>query len=141
MMDRRLYQRQEQRHPLWHRTQKDGQICFRPNLDHPVFSSFADQLPDDLYEGFQACLRLLGSGLPIESLHAELVGNAEAVTADNVEENDLKRLVDSLAVTFIENGVGLDALTDTMQSNPFLRSNWGVVTRLLEDFLRKKVYE
>jgi hypothetical protein len=128
----------EQRHPLWHRTQKDGQVYFSPNLDHPVFSSFAEKLPEDLYDGFQTCLRLLGSGLPIEALHAELVGNAEAVTADSLEEVDLKCLVDSLAASLLENGVGIDALPDTMQSNPFLRANWAAATRLLEDFLRKK---
>lgn len=126
----------ETRFPIWNRVQKDGQVVFRPNLAHPVFRSYAEQLPDDLREGFERCLRIVGSGLPIETLHAELVGNAEAVTADETSAADLEELVCSLAVTLMENGVPSEALSNTLQSNPFLRARWKVAEPILEDFLR-----
>lgn len=129
----------ETRFPIWNRVQKDGQIVFRPDLEHPVFRAYSEQLPEGLREGFDRCLRIVGSGLPIETLHAELVGNAESVAADGINENDLVELVNSLAATFMENGVSADALPETMQSNPFLRSNWDAVTPILEDFLRTRV--
>ena len=128
----------ETRFPIWNRVQKDGQIVFRPNLEHPVFSSYAEQLPEDLREGFKRCLRIVGAGLPVETLHAELVGNAEAVTADDTSENDLKNLVCSLAKTLMENGVSPDALADTLQSNPFLRIRWEAAAPILDDFLRTR---
>jgi hypothetical protein len=128
----------ETRFPIWNRVQKDGQIVFRPNLQHPVFRTYAEQLPEDLREGFDRCLRIVGSGLPIETLHAELVGNAEAVTADETSPNDLEELIYSLSVTLMENGVPSDALSDTLQSNPFLRVRWEAAAPILDEFLRTR---
>ena len=124
------------RYPIWDRMQKDGQIFFRPNLNHPVFQSFGEQLPEDLREGFERCLRIVGSGLPIETLHAELVGNAESVTADETLANDLEQLVQSLASTLLNNGVSPDDLADTLQNNPFLRVRWDATAPLIKNFLR-----
>ena len=129
----------ETRYPIWSRVQKDGQIIFRPNLEHPVFRSYVERLPEDLREDFDRCLRIVGSGLPIETLHAELVGNAEAVTVDETSATDLEKLVHSLAVTLVNNGVSHEALSDTLQSNPFLRARWEATAPILEDFLRTRI--
>jgi hypothetical protein len=129
----------ETRFPIWNRVQKDGQIVFRPNLEHPVFRTYSDLLPEELREGFERCMRIVGSGLPIETLHAELVGNAEAVTADETSANDLEELVHSLAVTLMDNGVPSEALSNTMLSNPFLRARWEATEPILEDFLRTRI--
>lgn len=125
----------ETKFPIWNRVQKDGHIIFRPNLDHPVFQAYRKQLPEEFVEGFEQCLRLVGSGLPIETLHAELVGNAEAVAADAADDADLDQMVRTMADTLIANGVSVLALTDTMQSHPFLRANWGAVAQLLEKYI------
>ena len=124
----------ETRFPFWNRVQKDKQIVFRPNHAHPVFRAFSEKLPDHLREDFDRCLRLIGSGLPIQTLHAELVGNAEFVVPDAVEENDLRELVFSLAATLTENGVATDSLSDTMRGHPLLRANWDSVSQLIEEF-------
>ena len=140
---RRTYRRRgqklvdETRFPIWNRVQKDDQIVFRPNLGHPVFRAYAEQLPDNLREGFERCLRIVGSGLPIETLHAELVGNAESVVADTAEEADIKELVCSLAITLMKTGVSSDALPERICDYPLLRSkNRDVVTRILTEFLK-----
>jgi hypothetical protein len=125
----------ETRFPIWNRVHKDGQIVFRPNLDHPVFRTYAEQLPEELREGFERCLRIVGSGLPIETLHAELVGNAEAVTADETSAADLEELIYSLAVNLLENGMSTDTLIDTMRNYAFLRSQWESVEPILQKFL------
>ena len=125
----------ETRFPIWNRVHKDGQIVFRPNLEHPVFRTYAEQLPEELREGFERCLRIVGSGLPIETLHAELVGNAEAVTADETSATDLEELIYSLAVNLLENGMSTDALIDTMRNYAFLRSQWESVEPIVRKFL------
>ena len=79
--------------PIWNRVRKDGQTVFRPNIEHPVFLTYTEHLPEDLRDGFERCLRLLGAGLPIETLHAELIGNAESVTSDETLATDLEELV------------------------------------------------
>jgi histidine kinase/DNA gyrase B/HSP90-like ATPase len=128
----------ETRHPIWNRVQRDGQISFRPNLEHPVFEGYENQLPEDLREGFKRCLRLIGSGLPIETLHAELVGNAEMVVADDTAEEDLQQIVRATADALITNGLEADALVDTLQGHPFLRAHWYVVKPIIEDYLREE---
>lgn len=128
----------ETRFPMWNRVQKDGQVSFRPNPEHPVFQAYTDQLPQELREGFNRCLRLLGSGLPIATLHAELVGNAETVVAEETDNADLKHMVYALVDTLTENGVPSAALSDTLQSYPYLRSNWYAVTEILESYSKEE---
>lgn len=125
------------RHPLWNRTFVAGEVSFRPNLEHPVIETYAEQLPDQLKAGFYRCIRLVGSTLPIDSLHAELVGNEDAVVSDNVEEADLEEYVRSVASALMENGENQQALFHMMQNYPFLRANWETVSRILDDMLRK----
>ncbi|WP_100638948.1 ATP-binding protein [Marinobacter salexigens] len=127
----------ETKHPIWTRVQQDGEISFRPNLDHPVFKAYSDKLPEGLRDGFKRCLRLVGSGLPVETLHAELVGNAEMVVADEAGEEDLRQMVYATADALIRNGVEADSLSDTLQSHPFLRSNWYVAKQIIEEYLRE----
>lgn len=145
---RRTYRRRGQklvddiRFPIWNRVKKDGQIIFRPNLEHPVFRAYAERLPEDLREGFERCLRIVGSGLPIDTLHAELVGNAESVAADAAEETDIEELIHSLADALTKNGVAADALPEIIWSYPLLRSkNRDTVTRILATFLRTYRHE
>ena len=134
---KRTYQRRGQklvegsRYPIWNRIRKDGQIIYRPNLQHPMFLAYAKELPEQLRDGFKRCFRLIGSGLPVESLHAELVGNAEAVVADSVDDGDLEQMVRTMADTLVANGVAYEALPDTMKSYPFFRENWDSVERIL----------
>lgn len=128
----------EARFPIWSRVQKDGQVIFRPNLKHPVFQTYAEQLPEELREGFERCLRILGSGLPIETLHAELVGNAESVTADETSDADLEEVTYSLAANLLQNGMSTDALIDTMRNYAFLRSQWDSIEPILKKFLAEE---
>uniref|UniRef100_UPI003A8FBB4F hypothetical protein n=1 Tax=Amphritea sp. TaxID=1872502 RepID=UPI003A8FBB4F len=125
----------ETKQPIWNRLQKDGQVFFRPNSDHPVFRAYAAQLPDDLREGFYRCMRIIGSGLPIETLHAELVGNAESVIADQADEADLRLLVSSMVEALTGSGIPPDAVPGVMQSHPVLRDNWYVVKKLIQDYV------
>jgi hypothetical protein len=128
----------ETKSPIWSRIQIGGQITFRPNLEHPVFKAYAESLPDDLREGFNRCLRLVGSGLPVDALHAELVGNAEMVVADEASEADLRQIICAMADALVANGLETDALSGTLQSHPFLRENWYAAKQLIDDYLSGK---
>ncbi len=127
----------ETRQPIWSRVQRDGQILFRPNPDHPVFKSYADQLPDDHREGFYRCMRILGSGLPIETLHAELAGNAESVVADEADIADLRQLVVSIADALVGAGTETEAIFSAMQSYSIIRDNWYVANKLIEEYFEQ----
>ncbi|ERS86885.1 hypothetical protein Q667_15975 [Marinobacter sp. C1S70] len=127
----------ETKQPIWNRIQRDGQVFFRPNADHPVFRAYADQLPDDLKDGFYRCIRIVGSGLPIETLHAELVGNAESVVADHADEEDLRQLVITMGDALLGSGIPADAISGAMQSHPVLRDNWYLAQELIKEYLNQ----
>jgi hypothetical protein len=74
---------------MWSRIQTDGQICYRPNVEHPAFADFAESLPPDLRRGFFNCIALVGASLPIETLHADMAGTAEQIVPDRVDEDTL----------------------------------------------------
>ncbi len=125
----------ETRYPVWNRVQREGNVVFRPNLEHPVFRSFANELPEEFRDRFDRCLRLLGSTLPIDTLHAELVGNAESVHADAALSDELEIMVFEIGRALLSNGIKPADLPDTLQSHPFLRANWDAVVPILKDFI------
>ncbi len=65
--------------PLWSRYQKDGAIIYLPNGDHPAIAGFMCSLPEEFQQGFGTCITLLGAGLLVGALHADMLGSAESV--------------------------------------------------------------
>lgn len=125
-------------HPMWNRIHKDGKIIFKPNIEHPVFQAYINRLPNDLLEDFERCIRLVGASLPLDALHAELVGHAESVSSDSAPESDLRYMVHDLATTLLSNGVTRDRLKDVLSAYPLLRSNWNLSERLIDEYLEEK---
>lgn len=128
----------EQRVPMWNRVRKDENIIFRPNLDHPVFVEFRDLLEDDgLSRVFDNCLALLGASLPIESLHADLMGAAEAVVADSVGSEALRQQIEALVPKFLEQGIPAANIAETLRNIDLLKANWSeaepMITEILEE--------
>lgn len=123
------------RYPLWNRIQQDGRIVYRPNNEHPVLVDFMERLPDDLKSDFEACIGLLGSGLPVDTLHADMLGNAESVHPDEGSDDQVRQMVEALAATLLENGVKPDSLSDILQGQDFLKRNWQQAEKILKSIL------
>jgi hypothetical protein len=138
---RRVYRRRGQklvdhdRMPIWVRVQQDGKIIFRPNLEHPAFQQFEHGLPEAHRAGFQTCLRLLGTGLPIDALHADLLGNAEAMGEDTPDEAQVREMVEAVAATLLDAGVGKMKIKEVLQGQDFFRKAWPVASALIDQYL------
>jgi hypothetical protein len=136
---KRTYQRRgrklvaDENLPLWNRVQKDGRIIYRPNGEHPSITGFAEILPEQYRHGFQACISLLGSGLPVAALHADMLGNAENV---EVDESDFEELADSAETAIRElrkTGMsGPDVVRILCSTEPFLNHK-EAIRRLVDD--------
>ena len=125
-------------HPIWNRVQVEGRIHFKPNSEHPVFRAYSNCLPHELQEGFERCIRLLGAGLPIDALHAELVGNAESIVAVQTSESDLNQVVIDLTDALLVSNVNPDRIKDVLQNYPLLQSNWEISERLVSNYFKEK---
>ncbi len=121
--------------PFWTRNLKDGKIFYRPNSDHPAISGFADSLPEEFRHGFRTCLKLVGAGLPMESLHADMLGGAEDVHADEADFASLAVGAETAIRTLLGMGMTASDAVSSLCSNEPLRSHKEDVRRLTEGIL------
>ena len=141
---KRTYQRrgrklvEEDRMPMWTRIQKDSVISFRPNFEHAVFSEFRERLPTNLQMGFRHCLSLLGATLPIETLHADLLGGAETVTVDKIETEALHQHVKALVASLLDQCVPAANILGVLANVDLLKANWTEAKPMIENLLQEQ---
>ncbi len=124
--------------PLWQRVQAEGQIRYRPNIEHPIFSEFAESLPEELRRGFFNCISLVGASLPIETLHADMSGTAEQVMPDQVDEDTLAQAVRSTLIVLTNARKSVDEIVSLMKDVDPFRSSWSDTERILSGLLEEK---
>lgn len=106
--------------PVWQRIQRDGAIIYRPDLAHPVFSDFSARLPVDLQADFTNVISLIGSSVPVASLHSDFAGAPEEVRAENADEPALRQLAEAMVPRLIEQGTARDRIVEILcQIEPF----------------------
>ncbi|USH01906.1 ATP-binding protein [Grimontia kaedaensis] len=141
---KRTYKRRGQKlvdvtmYPFWNRVITDGNIYFKPNLNHPVIESYSESLPAEFKEGFERCIRLIGAGLPIDALHAELVGGSESVSSIDIIEKDLKETIFRISNVLLENNTPLDKIKETLQSQPLFQESWESSEIIIDKYLKEK---
>ena len=128
----------QERLPMWHRIQADGQIRYRPNTDHPAFADFADGLPPDLRRGFFNCIALVGASLPIETLHADMAGTAEQIVPDQVDEDTLFQAVQSTFSILKSAGKDTKEIMSLMKDVDPFRSVWEDTQRAMTTLIETK---
>lgn len=124
--------------PMWHRIQADGQIRYRPNIDHPVFSEYTKKLPPDLRRGFCNCIALVGGSLPVETLHADLAGMAEQIVPDRVDEDTLAQAVKSTLAVLLEAKKDIKDIVAMMKDVDPFRSAWEDTQRIIAATIENK---
>lgn len=139
---KRTYQRRgrklvaDENLPLWNRVLKDGKIIYSPNTEHPSITGFAQILPEEFRHSFRACISLLGSGLPVAALHADMLGSAENVEADESEFQDLADMAEAAIKELRKIGMsGPDVVRTLCSTEPFLNHKVSI-GRLVEEILQ-----
>lgn len=127
-----------ERLPLWHRIQADGQIRYRPNVEHPAFADFAESLPPDLRRGFFNCIALVGASLPIETLHADMAGTAELIVPDRVDEDTLAQAVQATLSVLMSARKDIKEIMALMKDVDPFRSAWEDTQRIIAATIEMK---
>jgi len=124
---RKTYRRRGQklvavdRFPVWSRIQKDGSIFYKPNPEHPSISGFLDTLPESSRDGFHACLKIIGSGLPLAMLHADMHGGVENIETYSAEYEEISEAAIVAVRTLISTGMpGHDVISILCSTEPFM---------------------
>lgn len=124
--------------PMWNRVQADGQIRYRPNIEHPVFADFAASLPSDLRRGFCNCIALVGASLPIETLHADMAGTAEQIVPDRIDEDTLAQAVQATLSVLLAARKDIKEITSLMKDVDPFRSAWEDTQRIIAATIETK---
>lgn len=121
----------QERLPMWHRIQAEGQIRYRPNIEHPAFAGFAETLPPELRRGFFNCIALVGASLPIETLHADMAGTAELIVPDFVDEDTLAQAVQATLSALLDARKDMKEIISLMKDVDPFRSAWEDTQRII----------
>jgi hypothetical protein len=127
-----------ERLPMWHRIQADGQIRYRPNIDHPAFAHFAENLAPELRRGFFNCIALVGASLPIETLHADMAGTAEQIVADRLDEDTLVQAVRATLSMLLGAQKDIKEIIALMKEVDPFRSAWEDTQRIITTTIEKR---
>lgn len=128
----------EARVPIWQRVLKDRSIVYQPNTDHPAIVEFEKRLPEDLRRDFKNCISLVGAGLPVESLHADMLGQAEAVKATEAEMDVLEQALNSMVPHLVEQGVSESGVRSMLKTTDMFRNEWERVEPVLDRILEQR---
>lgn len=126
----------ETRVPMWLRVLQDGVIIYQPNIDHPALAELEERLPKELQRDFRNCISLVGAGLPMDSLHADMLGQAEAVKVTEAKIDALEQALYSMVPRLLEQGISEKGLRSMLRTTDMFRNEWDrvepVLTRILE---------
>jgi hypothetical protein len=131
----------ETRAPMWQRLIKDGAIVYQPNSDHPTLLEFEERLPEDLRRDFRNCISLVGAGLPVDSLHADLFGQAETVKAADAELDALEQALQSMVPHLLEQGISEAGVRSMLKTTEMFRKEWDRVEPVLARLLEQEEHE
>ena len=119
--------------PVWVKTQKDNQIHYRINPEHPVFSGFMKKLSPAMAREFRVLACLIDSALPIDAIHADASSNPESVTAYSLATEQFVENVESTWQALRAGGASrADAELMMLSADPF-RLNWKSAKKIIED--------
>lgn len=136
---KRTYQRRGQKlvdheyMPLWHRIQRDGAIIYRPDPSHPVLADFSERLPPDLQVEFTNIVGVLGSTVPVASLHADFAGSAEEVQADDADDAVLRQLAGVMVRMLQQQGQTTDEILERLHPIELFRSRWDAASAVIRE--------
>ena len=121
--------------PLWERQLRAGKISFQPNLTHPALVNCAERLPEELRGEFLSCIRLLGAGFPLATLHADMHGTDAEVISIDADHSALRLQVQAIASFCRKQNYTKDDAAALFRTNELLKNNWKSAEELVEEIL------
>lgn len=143
LTSKRTYQRRGQKlvdhdyMPLWHRIQRDGAIIYRPDPAHPVLADFSARLAPELQNEFANIVGVLGSAIPIASLHADFAGSPEEVQADVADDAVLEQLARAMVRVMVDQGVSEEDILDALHPVELFKSNWTTASAVIRKVINE----
>lgn len=123
--------------PMWQRILKEGAIVYQPNTEHPSLVEFEERLPENLRQGFRNCISLVGSGLPVDSLYADMLGQVETVETSEADIGALEQALHSMVPHLLEQGLSEAGVRSMLKTTDMFRNEWKQIEPVLARILEK----
>lgn len=124
--------------PVWRRSEKDGAIVYAPDPAHPVFADFSARLPAELQADFASLIGLIGSTVPIASLHSDFAGAPEEIVADAADVEAVKQMAEAMVPRLIAQGSDHDRILDILRQVEPYHSAWQIAKPVIDEIVERE---
>lgn len=127
---------EDDRLPVWTRTQNKNEIFYGLNPGHPLFAGFVDTLDQSGKREFLRLIGLIVSTLPIDALFADIGEKPENVAGQTLDGDNFAEIVMSTYQALRKGGLSPDKAMSMMQSAEPFRSDWPHAEEMIETIER-----
>ncbi len=123
----------DDRLPVWNRLQDKSEITYRINREHPLLANYASKLPEELLRGFYQVIELIGAGLPMEALFADLGSEPDKVAGNATTDETLRYAVNATFELLVKSGIRAPEIIEMLKLTEPFRSNWHRTEEILNE--------
>lgn len=124
--------------PIWRRHQKNGAIVYAPDPTHPVFADFSARLPAELQADFASLIGLIGSTVPIASLHSDFAGSPEEIVPDDADIEAVKQMAEAMVPRLVAQGTDHDRIADILRQVEPFHSAWQIAQSVIREIFERE---
>ena len=129
---------EENRIPIWGRSQNKNEITYRINDEHPLHIDFMSRLPLEMQNEFIHLLEVTGAALPIDALFADFGGDSQNVSSNITSNAALRYAVETTYSSLLSTGFSENDVATMMQVAEPFRSNWPQTQEILGQMSNKR---
>lgn len=123
--------------PFWNRVaEHGGKVSYVVDAANPVISEFTSMLDPEQRDVFRSIVAGINRGVPLASMFADLASIPNSVKPPDLEEDQCRSLVLTLARHHLNSGKALPAVLQVVRSTEIYAMNPEAAERTLKDFVR-----
>jgi hypothetical protein len=114
----------ESRVPVWQRLQDKNEIRYSVNIENPLIVEFVKGLRESMKQDFLGIVELVGAGLPVDSLFADIGSQPHKVSGAVMSIDAYQHAVEATFQHLIQSGMSTTDVLDMLRVTEPFRSNW-----------------
>ena len=123
---------EDNRLPVWTRSQDKNRISYGLDTKHPLFLAFKARLDAETANEFRKLLGLVVATLPVEALYADVSASSEAVVPQVLDQEEFREIVEATWRVLTGRGLAVAEAEAWMRSAGPFRSRWAEAAKSIE---------
>lgn len=117
--------------PVWTRSQDKNRISYDLNTEHPLFLAFEAQLDANTADEFRKVVKLFVATLPVEALYADVSASLGSVVRQELDQEDFKEIVEATWQVLRKSGLSSTKIEARMRSADPFRTQWSEAVKVI----------